>query len=695
MMNASLKEYNIQRQVAIASGMGYLGVENFQRNMIAASGGYVGARESQGMLTGISQMGMQAYQDPYQWNRQARLLQMAGASITGPGGGIADVNDQMAQIAERFKSMTQVEARAMAQLLGISQNAADAMHALGKAIVQTTQMTDDEAVRHKEATQASIQLQAAYNSLDDTGRRLRDSISDELLPAFAWFMGVVAKVAKALQDDFTEVLDFFSGFGRFISTLLSDIKQGIEHGGMSIKQVMDDAVKAYETPPDTAADITKQEGEANRQQRELYAKWSRDINLFSSAVGQFAGIIDDKQAWAAWAGTVGAAAGLGSEAAKARLQPGVSPGEVTVNPNALQAALGGPTAGGEPSTQVGGGAGGGAGGQTRGIRNNNPGNIEYGEFAKKMGAVGSDGRFAIFPTMEQGVGAATILLRGKVLAGNATVGKAIRSYIGTDPTQNDYGAYLKAVQQTSGLTPETAVTAENIHPLVMAMLQHESGYRPGMTGGGASDGGAPMVGENAGMPQLAGSAAMKYAFNRRAKPIFGVTGPDMVQNRTVFDPVTGYIPQNIGRQTVAAWLSPYLRNASASAIMRGTHVGSADIAYGESQIASEAMKSEMAGLVKYKALQGQTFPGADVERGKVVVQLRTAEAVLTNLSRYGPGLERNAFQTTERDLTIGERPVQINVYGAADSKEIANEVHKILTGHFADVNNGVSTKMKK
>jgi hypothetical protein len=312
-----------------------------------------------------------------------------------------------------------------------------------------------------------------------------------------------------------------------------------------------------------------------------------------------------------------------------------------------------------------------------------------------MGAIGQDkDGFAIFPTMEMGAGAASILVGQKVAAGNVTVGKAVQAYIGTDPTQNNITNYLKAVQSISGLAPGTAVTAENKPALVAAMLQFESGYRPGMSGG-VSDGGAPMVGENAGMPQLAGSAAMQYAFNRRAKPIFNVTGPDMVAQRTVFDPVTGYIPQNIGRQTVAGWLSPYLHGASASAIMRGTHVGSADIAYGESQIASEAMKSEMAGLVKYKALQGQTFPGADVERGKIVVQLRTAEAVLTNLSRYGPGLERHAFQTDERQLTYGDKPVQINVYGAADSKEIANEVHKILTGHFADVNNGVSTKMKK
>ena len=38
----------------------------------------------------------------------------------------------------------------------------------------------------------------------------------------------------------------------------------------------------------------------------------------------------------------------------------------------------------------------------RNWRNNNPGNIEYGELAKKYGAIGSDGRFAIFPDYDSG-----------------------------------------------------------------------------------------------------------------------------------------------------------------------------------------------------------------------------------------------------------------------------------------------------
>jgi len=39
----------------------------------------------------------------------------------------------------------------------------------------------------------------------------------------------------------------------------------------------------------------------------------------------------------------------------------------------------------------------------RGIRNCNPGNIEFGAFTRSVGATSSDGRFAIFPTMVDGL----------------------------------------------------------------------------------------------------------------------------------------------------------------------------------------------------------------------------------------------------------------------------------------------------
>ena len=90
---------------------------------------------------------------------------------------------------------------------------------------------------------------------------------------------------------------------------------------------------------------------------------------------------------------------------------------------------GGGGVGAERGTGV---AGVGAGGGTRADRNNNPGNIEYGEFAKSQGATGSDGRFAIFPDREAGFKAAENLLGGKGYAGK-TLGQIGARWAAGDP----------------------------------------------------------------------------------------------------------------------------------------------------------------------------------------------------------------------------------------------------------------------
>ena len=64
----------------------------------------------------------------------------------------------------------------------------------------------------------------------------------------------------------------------------------------------------------------------------------------------------------------------------------------------------------------------------RNLRNNNPGNIEYGDFAKKHGATGSDGRFAIFPSMQAGQDAQASLLMGYMAQGNNTISKIVSKW---------------------------------------------------------------------------------------------------------------------------------------------------------------------------------------------------------------------------------------------------------------------------
>lgn len=118
-------------------------------------------------------------------------------------------------------------------------------------------------------------------------------------------------------------------------------------------------------------------------------------------------------------------------------------------------------------------ASGGAGKAPRGIRNNNPGNIEYGPFAKRYGATGSDGRFAIFPTMEAGQAAERALLGGYLSSGTDTVRKVINKW--APSSENNTAAYVAAVAKQMGVSPDQALNSSHVAALAEAINSHENG----------------------------------------------------------------------------------------------------------------------------------------------------------------------------------------------------------------------------
>jgi hypothetical protein len=90
----------------------------------------------------------------------------------------------------------------------------------------------------------------------------------------------------------------------------------------------------------------------------------------------------------------------------------------------------------------------------RNWRNNNPGNIEYGQFSQRMGAIGSDGRFAVFPTLEMGTKAKEELLFGaQSNYKNLSIANAINRY--APPSENNTQAYIAAVTSALGVSDNT------------------------------------------------------------------------------------------------------------------------------------------------------------------------------------------------------------------------------------------------
>lgn len=118
-------------------------------------------------------------------------------------------------------------------------------------------------------------------------------------------------------------------------------------------------------------------------------------------------------------------------------------------------------------------------GVPRGVRNNNPGNIEARAGTRWQGQTGSDGRFATFATPEQGLRALAVDIGSKNARGLNTVNEILHVYAPSG--ENDTRAYVQAVSRQMGVQPHQELNLNDpaVRAALMgAIIQHENGQQP-------------------------------------------------------------------------------------------------------------------------------------------------------------------------------------------------------------------------
>jgi hypothetical protein len=115
----------------------------------------------------------------------------------------------------------------------------------------------------------------------------------------------------------------------------------------------------------------------------------------------------------------------------------------------------------------------------RNWRNNNPGNIEFGNFARRHGAIDTDGRFAIFPTYEAGRRAKEFLLFESSSYNQLTIAQAISRY--APPSENNTQMYIRVVTSATGSTPDTPMSDldASARQSLLAAMERVEGFRVG------------------------------------------------------------------------------------------------------------------------------------------------------------------------------------------------------------------------
>jgi len=119
--------------------------------------------------------------------------------------------------------------------------------------------------------------------------------------------------------------------------------------------------------------------------------------------------------------------------------------------------------------------------QPRGIRNNNPGNINYGEFARSQGSTGAEaaGRFAVFQTAQDGLNALGALLRSYAARGIDTIRSIISKY--APAGENNTEGYIANVAKRLGFGSDAHLNLSDprlLAGLEQAIVQFENGKNP-------------------------------------------------------------------------------------------------------------------------------------------------------------------------------------------------------------------------
>lgn len=341
-------QYGAQRLAGMETGVSGLRMEEYQRKFIKTSGGTVNRDTTQEQVKNLSERLQAAYSDPTRMGTEARTFRLLGVNVGERGKGQTGFNEAFGQLATRFSQMRPDQVQGVAKAIGMNQDFALTLQKIGPSIGKVTEMTAAE-VQSRQGAEASMQkFNTELAKFEEQMTRLERSLGEKLIPAFTALITLINKIVDAIpgEKDMRHV-GGKNGKGGVDAIHAGDVA-GRYAGGMlgplgAIYGVGSWAGKMFGKKPDkvknaddrlpttqptsvlgktakgTAATSLDDVVAAMDKNNETSVRTSSDmqmaINMFSGAVTTFANAIDERQAWAAWAGEAGRAAGLSAPVA--------------------------------------------------------------------------------------------------------------------------------------------------------------------------------------------------------------------------------------------------------------------------------------------------------------------------------------------------------------------------------------------
>ncbi|CAJ0896055.1 hypothetical protein R77569_04559 [Ralstonia mannitolilytica] len=445
------------------------------------------------------------------------LLHSIGVQTREANGELRDTTEIIGDLGSKFASMPYYRANAYAQALGIDEKTLMAMReGMGqfgdeyKDMLAKAGMDAQQAAKSSHAFMNEVRsLGAAFVIL---GQKVATTLTDKLagdlhrfrdgvVDNFGRIAGIIEKVANGIfvvadvistlalrgMQAIGAVVDWFNGLDGTVKTIIETVAAlgiawkllsagflatpigRIVAVGTAILALYDD-YKVWKEGGKSLIDWEQWEpgikaaGAGIRWLRDLLsdmlyraiaavdainAIWHRDWNRLKFAVGEFLG-------------------GQGKPYGEPE-QPGAPA------PSTSQSA---PAAPAVPATTAPAPTGGSAR-QPRGIRNNNPGNLNYVGQAGATREAGPNGRFAVFQTAEDGLMALAHQLRLYAQRGINSVRAIISKF--APPSENDTQSYIESVSKRLGVDSNATLNVNDprvMQGLMDAIIKVENGRNP-------------------------------------------------------------------------------------------------------------------------------------------------------------------------------------------------------------------------
>jgi soluble lytic murein transglycosylase-like protein len=323
-------QYNAQRSVGMQLGVSGMRIEEYQRKFVRASNGYVSRDAALEGLTTFSNMTNAAYSDPTRLGREARIMRMLGIDVGARGAAPTGFNDELRMLARGLQGKSAGDVQGIAKATGMNQDWLLSVQRLGDSIGKVTELTDDEVRKRKEAEDTLGNFNKELGKLKEDFNELEIKLGQKVIPAMDKFVQWLTKIvdifnkATSSSDASARPYKIVNGHRvnigpEPIDTTQSTYKQGrykIENGhrvnlpdiipATKQQEIADDKKKEQESR-DAAMD---KQDQMNKQGLATANQMSLAVNMFAGAVQSFSSAINIQQAWAAWAGELGKAAGL-------------------------------------------------------------------------------------------------------------------------------------------------------------------------------------------------------------------------------------------------------------------------------------------------------------------------------------------------------------------------------------------------